>query len=228
VLSIWTASVILCWGGDGSAGFSKKLERTAISATVWLDEASGVIIGRDGSATYILTANHCLGGLDRVNVTMFTVATDPKPAEIFRSVAVIARAPTEDLALLRVITPDHPPGILRVCPTSALPRQGEVAVLTVGCNKGVPTSYTDTVREKRVIRRKLSSKAVLFWESDIPPASGRSGGPIVDAEGRLLGVCCAGHQGKGYYCHTEEIHKFLKDHDFKWLFAEKNGEKKLR
>jgi S1-C subfamily serine protease len=48
-------------------------------------------------------------------------------------------------------------------------------------------------------------------------AKGRSGGPLIDQRGFVIGICSGTSDGKGYFTHTHEIHRFLKQNAFDWL-----------
>lgn len=222
-----TASLAL-WFGVFADDFPEDIEAAAKAATVRVDFGSGVIIGRDNETYYILTAAHCVGPRGIVKVTTFAGSPVLKPDRVYDLAEVVARNKESDIALVRVVSRDKLPEVIQVCPKSAVPRQ-KVRVLTVGCNKGPPNCYVDEVREREVVLRKYGSKTIAFWESGVPPAPGRSGGPIIDAEKRVLGVCCAGNDEKGvwkgYYCHIDEIHKFLEQNQFKWLMEKKETDK---
>ena len=67
------------------------------------------------------------------------------------------------------------------------------------------------------IHRPGEASAVKCWEAARPPAHGRSGGPLLDKHGRLVGLA-SGHDGKaGYYVHIDEIHAFLRANALRWL-----------
>jgi hypothetical protein len=46
---------------------------------------------------------------------------------------------------------------------------------------------------------------------------GRSGGPLVDKRGLLIGVCSGVSKDKAYFCHIDEINAFLERNGFDWL-----------
>lgn len=220
MMTYLTFVCVVCSAADNCAGFAPETQTKAVTATVQIEDgASGVIIGRSGPLVYILTAAHCVADRRQVAVTTFTAGPPVKRAKTYRRVQVVARAPNEDLALLALATSDELPEGVRVCPLAAVP-QRRVRALTVGCDKDFPTCYGDDVQGRKVIRKKLGDQVVWFWEANTSPAIGRSGGPLLDADGRLLGVCSAGYLGNGYYCHTDEIHKFLQRNAYQWLVEE--------
>lgn len=208
-----------------TADFSKEAQTAALTATVRVVngrqrvEGSGVVVGRKGSFVYVLTANHVVEKGDRLEVATFSAASYPKPARVYRSVRVVARAgDMRDLALLRVVTDDRMPGTLALCPARVVPEEAGFKALSVGCAGGeAPTVLVDDVAGKKRVRREGEDKAASFWEVDRKQAEGRSGGPLVDRRGYLLGVCSGTDRDKSYFCHPDEVRAFFKESGFDWL-----------
>jgi S1-C subfamily serine protease len=76
------------------------------------------------------------------------------------------------------------------------------------------------VRGPRKVRKPGEREAARYWETAAPPAGGRSGGPLLDRAGRVIGVASGAGDGRGYYAHAEEVHRFLRQNGLKWLFEE--------
>jgi hypothetical protein len=76
----------------------------------------------------------------------------------------------------------------------------------------------DTVRAKRRVRRPGADGAVWYWETERRVVKGRSGGPLLNRRGYLIGVAGGTDADRGYYSHTEEIHSSLKNNGPKWLY----------
>ncbi|MFW6171099.1 MAG: hypothetical protein ACODAD_11460, partial [Planctomycetota bacterium] len=88
------------------------------------------------------------------------------------------------------------------------------AVMTVGCSQGdPPTPQADVICDIMNVRRPDSPQPSRMWQLWYPCRPGRSGGPMLDTKGRLLGISCGRSGGKGYYAHTSEIREFLREHD---------------
>jgi S1-C subfamily serine protease len=208
-----------------SVDFPKKAQMAAIAATMRVvnvskrGEGSGVIVGRKGPFVYILTAQHVVDGGERLEVATFSATSYPRPHRRYRTVSVVAKAgDLRDLALLRLTTNDPMPGSLSLCPARLVPDGKRLAALTVGCSGGeAPTCQVDEVVGKKLARREAGGKTAYFWEVAQAPAEGRSGGPLVDQRGYLLGVCSGTNKGKAYFCHTDEVRAFLKQSGFDWL-----------
>ena len=46
---------------------------------------------------------------------------------------------------------------------------------------------------------------------------------MVDRRGYVLGIGSGVSDGKGFYCHTADIHRFLKENGLMWLYEEQPG-----
>jgi S1-C subfamily serine protease len=211
-----------------SRDFSAKVQAAALGATVRVvngtqkAEGSGVVIGRSGPYVYVLTAAHIAQKGDRLEIQTFSAKSYPKPAKVYAGVKVVAGAKTADLALLRLATRDAIPGLVRICPPKSVPRGKDFPALAAGCDRArAPRCRAETVQGKKRIRKEGQQGTATTWEVDraIPP--GRSGGPLLDKQGLLIGLASGAGDGKGYYCHVAEIHLFLRQNGLKWLYEEK-------
>jgi S1-C subfamily serine protease len=221
--------VLLVPGQADAREVSKERKEAALTATVRLVnaagrcEGSGAVVGRSGPHVYVLTAAHVVDGADKVEIHTYSAAAPPEEKAVYKSGEVVARTKDgRDLALVRLATKDELPS-LRVCPPRRVPAERGFAAVTVGCSDGKPPSCRDeTVAGKKLIRRPGDKEAVLTWEVKERPAAGRSGGPLVDARGYLLGVCSGAGGREGYYGHTDAVHGFLKENGFRWLYEEED------
>lgn len=206
--------------------FSKEVQTTVLTATVRIvtgaqgGEGSGVVVKTQGPFVYVLTAKHVVDQAKQLEIHLFNETAYPKPAEVVKEVKVIAQSKDTDLALLRCRPAGAAAGTLRICTPQQLPKKQEFAALTAGCSLAqAPTPGFAAVLAARTVRKPDGSTARV-WETDGAVAKGRSGGPLVDAQGLLLGVCSGTSGGKSYYCRPEEIHDFLRQHAFRWLYEE--------
>jgi S1-C subfamily serine protease len=211
-----------------SADFPRALQESALVATVrvtnpFLDkDGSGVLIHHRGPYAYVLTAAHLVRKERFVDVTTFSVKSYPKAEKTYRGAEVLARDPRADLAVLRLATREAPPGLLPLGPRSAAPAGKDFPVLGVGCERnGPPTPLLDVVKAARVVRKPGEGGKTLCWETATGQPGGRSGGPLLDRQGRLIGLASGVSNGKGYYVHLEEIHAFLRRNALEWLAEEK-------
>ena len=209
-----------------SPDFPRPAQEAAVTATVRVTNlttrgrGSGAVIGRGGPFVYVLTANHVVEGAERVEVATFSARSYPRPEAVSPSAKVLARSAEADLAVLRFAAPGPPPGSLRVCPPALVPAGRDFPALGVGCPERVPTCVADVVRVKRRVRRPGAEGAAAYWETERPVVRGRSGGPLVDRRGYLIGVAGGTNADRGYYSHPEEIHAFLRRNGLKWLYED--------
>jgi predicted DsbA family dithiol-disulfide isomerase len=117
--------------GPGAApvdSASRVPQDTALWATVRIESAagwsmgSGVIVGSRSPFVYVLTAKHVVAAPGRWQVQAFAPTTFPHPANVYRSVEVLAQASDLDLAVVRVTTNAPPPGTISICPPESIPR----------------------------------------------------------------------------------------------------------
>jgi hypothetical protein len=219
-----------------SKDFSKEIQEKAVTATVRMThrtediDASGILIRQDETFVYILTANHVVGKIKQLDFGVFTAASYPKFEKIYMGAEVLARDARADLAVLRLDTKDKLPAPLPLCPVNKAPDGKGTIVLTVGCqSNGVPLQILDVVKAVRTVSKPGQEGKTKCWEAAKPQARGRSGGPMVDTQGRLLGVSSGISGGKGYYIHIEEIRAFLKLNALGFLGdeARRPGEKQM-
>lgn len=218
--------------------FSAEILATAIGATVQVvnvsngDQGSAVIVGKSGATIYLLTADHLLGSGrppagagtstdpgDRLEIRARSTADEA--AVVYKSIQIVARAPDDDLAVLRFSTRRDVGAPLRICPPARIPDEETFAALLVGWTGGAPASVTGNVTAKKRVRKRSKGTATLVWELNRPSKPGQSGGALVDRDGYVLGVASGNSGGHGYFCHTEVIHRLLEESGLKWLYAEK-------
>jgi S1-C subfamily serine protease len=221
--------------------FPQERQQAALEATVRLYHpgtplygesfGSGVIVGRKDKVVYLLTADHNMppgNDVKTVELMFFTKKSYPNPSAEDREARIVERMPEVDLAVIEAVLPDHP-GLLRICPRDQLsqvrilgPGSRSISVLALGTDVGnrAPTIWPDEVSDVR--QAKPDSKA-LFYEARRAPVEGRSGGPLVDKRGYLIGIC-SGRRGekKGYYLYIEDIRAALEHTPYKFL----NGDQK--
>jgi S1-C subfamily serine protease len=181
------------------------------------------VVRRDGQLAYVLTADHVLAveaGREPV-IETFTTKSTPFPNAKATSVAILERMPEVDLAILRIEL-SNPPAALRICPKNEAARlespteQRPVPVLTSGIGGGFDSPF---LRRDRVIglRQAKPGSPAWFFEAETAPVAGRSGGPLVDERGYLIGICSGTRGGKGYYISVGEIHTALEPKKLGWL-----------
>lgn len=200
----------------GSRNFSLGLQQAAVRATVRIPShgGTGVIIGQDPSMrTYILTAAHVL---DRPNASIDLFNGRNGGFRLW-SQTILARNQRTDLALLRIQL-DVKVQVLPVCPTELSPNGSYIPTLSVGCD-GMRSPYCWTCYSNFDSDRKwvLTRRA---------PHNGRSGGPLVDKYGFVVGICSRTtvNRGRdippGYYCRPRAIRDLCEEAGEAWLFQQ--------
>jgi hypothetical protein len=209
-----------------SKEFSKEIQTKALEATVRIFhpasqlEGSGVAVRYEKNMVYILTAAHGLPEGPRgddVDVYFYPLSQPAgwKPEPIRAS--VIARMIDRDLAVIRFPLGKPPPAVALVCPReSPTPQERPLPVLTCGIGiVGTPEILLDQVGAHKQPKRPVSR--AIFWETDRVPTKGRSGGPMIDARGYVIGICSGTQNNKGYYTFVGEIQKGLEESALKLI-----------
>jgi S1-C subfamily serine protease len=180
---------------------------------------TGALIGIREDFAYVLTAAH-VAKFDGVELEFTNRLGYPKPSWFAANPTVVKRWPQPDLALIRfsmpknktLLTPLKLAGIgdrTRVFPTG-------------GWSVGVGSSAASTVSLDAIVQKKAVRRTegmTFFWETVEVPEAGRSGGPLIDAKGQVIGICSASSGGRGYYTHLDEIQVVLKRDGFGWLIG---------
>ena len=138
---------------------------------------SGVIYSSDG---YILTNAHVVAGASRVQVTLPDGRSLPA--------GVIGSQPERDLAVLRVGQSGLPVAELSTAPL----RVGQL-VVAIGNPYGL--DFTVTAGVVSALGRSLpldqNTKLGQLIQTDTSINPGNSGGPLVDVQGRVIGITTA-------------------------------------
>jgi len=77
-----------------------------------------------------------------------------------------------------------------------------------------------TDRLKAVPKIKPDGTKHVFWEGQEASVVGRSGGPLIDRRGNLVGVCSGKSGGKGYYVHLDYVYEALDREGLTWVYAD--------
>jgi len=159
---------------------------------------SGVIISPDG---YILTAYHVVEGARRVRVALgpqsplHAISSQPK----FQNAEVIGGLRDADVAILKIAGHDLP-----TIPFSdpATLRQGQI-VAAFGSPEGLTNSLSTGVVSS-VSRQIESDDFMTYVQTDASQAPGSSGGPLLNMDGKLVGIVVFSitdrgkHEGLGF------------------------------
>jgi serine protease Do len=182
--SLFDDPILRRFFGDEFGGRGQPRARKAESL------GSGVIVSNDG---YILTANHVVDGAEKVRVAL---ANGEKEFDA----RIVGTDPQTDVAVLKVDADDLPAVAIG---NSDLLEVGD-AVLAVGNPFNVGSTVTMGL-VSALGRGGLDITAYEnFIQTDAAINQGNSGGALLDAEGRLVGINTAilsrsgGFQGVGF------------------------------
>ena len=179
--------------------------------------AAAVCVGRKGPDAYLLTAGHALPKGQARKFEFFTRESYPEPGASLIGSDVVVRLDGPDVVLVKVPVAGKPPSVLPLAGVGKRPKRFPAASVSLGCPDGSPPVFrAETLTGKKMVRRDGAEPA-YFWETAAAPVGGMSGGPLVDAAGRVIGVCTAASDGRGYFAHVDEIQAGLKQSGFGWL-----------
>lgn len=156
---------------------------------------TGVVVD---SAGLVLTNHHVIGSARRIMVTLSVWGPVPKggrvvapavgsgPAVVRLTGTVVARAPRQDLAVVRVaargLRPLRLGSASRVHVGQRVMAIGYALGLMGGASvtSGIVSGYRDLPSDYGVLHRLI--------QTDAPVNRGNSGGPLIDTSGRMIGI----------------------------------------
>jgi len=150
---------------------------------------SGAIISEDG---YIVTNNHVIDGADEINVTLSNKRS-------FKA-KLVAADPSSDLAVIKIDARGLP---MMLYGNSDNVRIGQW-VLAVGYPLNLEATVTAGIisakgRTLDINRRQSTTPVESFMQTDAAVNPGNSGGPLVNTEGKLIGINSAIASPTGAY-----------------------------
>jgi serine protease Do len=144
---------------------------------------SGFLISRDG---YVMTNNHVVEGAEQIKVTLMD--------RTVHDARIIGRDPTTDVAVIKLDGEDFP-AVLFGDPQET--RVGEW-VLAIGNPLGLDFTVTAGIvsakgRPLQILQNSLEGEAAgyaveSFIQTDAAINPGNSGGPLVNIDGRVIGI----------------------------------------
>lgn len=212
--------------------FSEELQTSSLAATVRIVNTAGTSVGSGAivalrePSVYVLTASHIVGDSQRVEVHTYSEQSYPKPAGVYSHATVVANSASSDLAVIRFSTREPMPKPLSIVPLERVaemiePQKSRLPVLTIGYDgqASAPSCIVTAVIGSKAVRRNTGDVPVMVWEVARESARGRSGGPLIDQRGFVLGIASGIAEGKAYSAHAEEIHRFLTRNGLHGLLA---------
>ncbi len=177
--------VVLLWQNtpalsqdDGIAALSQRVRPSVVEVIGTVDATgdtsygTGFVLSEPG---LVVTNAHVVRGVSEAMVRSYAGA-------LIASVEILHVDERVDLAILRVVGLDAKPLALR---SDRLPPVGERVVAV-----GHPRGYEFTVSDGIVsARRSIAKGEVEMIQTTTPISPGSSGGPLLDLDGRVVGVC---------------------------------------
>ena len=161
---------------DATTALIQKVSKSVVSVSSHMSQGTGVVVSRDG---YIVTCNHVLHGCSTVKVGQ---------GEKTYPATIIGTDGYNDVALLKVEKPTNFVPI-EFNDSSKLNTGQFVIALANPFNRRQPTATTGIVTNPEATLRQGSSTSmenVIATDAKLNP--GFSGGPLIDASGRMIGM----------------------------------------
>jgi serine protease Do len=153
-----------------------KISKSVVSVKAQMSRGTGVVISKDG---YIVTCNHVLQGCGTVKIGQ---------GEKTFSATIVGTDPYNDLALLKTEKGEFTP--IEFGDSEKLSVGQYVLALANPFNRNQPTATSGMVTNAsstiRGWRGMTAMENVIATDAQLNP--GFSGGPLVDVEGRLIGI----------------------------------------
>ncbi|MDR0373227.1 MAG: trypsin-like peptidase domain-containing protein [Nitrososphaerota archaeon] len=161
---------------DAASALIKKTSASVVAVKAQMSRGTGVILTKDG---YIVTCNHVLQGCSAVKIGQGEKTVNAK---------IVGTDPHNDIALLKAEKGEYTP--ISLGDSEKLNVGQYVLALANPFNKHQPTATSGMVTGVnstiRGWRGMSAMDNVIATDAQLNP--GFSGGPLVDAEGQLIGI----------------------------------------
>jgi len=188
---------------------------------------SAVCIANIGNTAYLLTADHVVNRSGSIKLEFYTKESYTKgpfatAARELDGVYVVHQFREPDFALLSVATGSKPLPHLPLAGDGKRPKKFPFEALSVGHENGLMSCRAEKVIGKKLGRGLTVQDIAFNWQLAKPTIEGRSGGPLIDSGGNVIGICVAYKDGRGYATHLDEILAGLK-REKKYLHVVENS-----
>lgn len=186
-----------------SDGVRAQLVRCTVRVISINGSGTGVVVGRDGEFALIVTAWHVVDEEGPFKIQVFNHAQGTN--QVLHDVELMHFLEFKDLALLRART-EALSVALTICPvgTDPVPR---FAALTAGFGmKAMTLGFGEVIGHEP--GGGLFGKRYVMEHARMP---GRSGAPLIDSRGFLVGIYLNNDGKHGYYADADAIRSLLID-----------------
>jgi serine protease Do len=160
---------------DATTALVQKLAQSVVSVNSHMSHGTGIVLNREG---YIVTCNHVLAGANTVKIGQ---------GEKTYTATVIGTDPYNDLALLKTDHGNFKP--IELGDSTKLNTGQFVIALANPFNRNTPTATTGIITNPDATLKHMQGTAMenaIATDAKLNP--GFSGGPLVDASGKVIGI----------------------------------------
>jgi S1-C subfamily serine protease len=161
---------------DATSELIRKASQSVVAVKAQMSRGTGVVLTRDG---YIVTCNHVLAGCGTIKIGQ---------GEKTVSAHIVGTDPYNDIALLKAQSGEYTP--IELADSEKLSVGQYVLALANPFNKDQPTATSGMITNVhgsiRGWRSATALENVIATDAQLNP--GFSGGPLIDAQGQLIGI----------------------------------------
>jgi S1-C subfamily serine protease len=160
---------------DATTALIQKLTQSVVSINSHMSQGTGIVLNKEG---YIVTCNHVLAGCNSVRVGQGEKTYEAK---------VVGIDPYNDIALLKTEKGDFKP--MELGDSAKLSTGQFILALANPFNRHQPTATTGIITNPDATLRQMRGTAmenVIATDAKLNP--GFSGGPLIDAQGKMIGM----------------------------------------
>ena len=160
---------------DATTALVQKLAQSVVSVNSRMSRGTGIVLNKEG---YIVTCNHVLQGCNAVKIGQGEKTYEAK---------IVGADPYNDIALLKTEQGHFTP--IELADTAKLSTGQFVLALANPFNRQQPTATTGIITNPDASLRQWRGTAmenVIATDAKLNP--GFSGGPLIDAQGKMIGM----------------------------------------
>lgn len=166
---------------------------------------SGFLINAQG---YLITNFHVIQGEKNIKITMFEKRKNGFEKVVYEKVKIIAYNPFQDLALLKIETPQKKFPFVYLGNIDQLSNGDDVFAI------GTPLGMERSTSSGIVSSKMRNYNGQLYIQTTAPINPGNSGGPLFNKKGEVVGVTNMGYlfsDGLGFAIPINVVKAFIKN-----------------